>query len=86
MSLQYTQLVRDTIRKHRKGYTTMYTNKYKHCRTVKCYGGEKNKKLCRKIDEALIAVGSVGHSVNILKSKCPFYGYVNKSIIVRLPN
>ena len=80
--MRSTLLVRCLMTAHGKGQ--IFTNKYKTCRTVKCYSyaGEKDAALIKGIKEALTAAG-VQHSVKFHDVES-YYGSI-KSLIVRLP-
>ena len=50
-----TQIVRSVMRAHGKFSELVFTNSYKHCRTVKCYGG--SEEMSAEIRNMLSAAG-----------------------------
>lgn len=79
--MRSTLLVRCLMEAH--GKDTVYTNKYKTCRSVKCYAGfEDNTALINSITEALNAA-KIPFSVNCTASQN--HGYTPASLIIRLP-
>jgi hypothetical protein len=50
-----TQIVRSVMRSYDKPSYMVFTNSYKHCRTVKCYG--VNREMAEVIGHALQAAG-----------------------------
>lgn len=50
-----TTIVRAVMRRHGRPIDQIWTNSYKHCRTVKCYGG--TAEMAEEIGHALQACG-----------------------------
>lgn len=63
------------------GNVLVYTNSYKHCRTVKCYGG--SERLTSNLTEALTVAGVKNFKVKVQRSR----GWAsNENVtIVRIP-
>lgn len=79
--LEATKIARNIIRsaKGNKRYIALYTNKYKNCRTVKCYAG--NEETQRKIIQA-VGKELPQATVKVIMSPTG----IGKSLIVRIPN
>ena len=56
-----TLIARNVMRLHGKSIDLIWTNTYKHCRTVKCYGG--NAQLDLDLRNMLSAAGVGGFSI-----------------------
>ena len=76
-----TKIVRRVMKSF--GKSQVWTNKYKNCRTVKCYQSSVDDGMLKSIYEALDRNG-VGYSVSVKKISCP-EGYNSGSLIIRLP-
>lgn len=74
----YTKLVRQIMRKH--GKSTIYTNKHKNTRTVKCYENIRGNR--NMIHEIKTELGKLGIDFSIKKLHNSPYG---NSIIVTVP-
>ena len=73
-----TQIVRSVMRAHGKNPYMIFTNSYKHCRTVKCYGS--SVEMVGDIRTALVKAGVKHFSCNSKGN--PFR---SDSFIVRIP-
>lgn len=74
-----TKLVREIMRKF--GRIAIWTNKYKNCRTVKCYSGKRDAEMIKKIAKAL---GE--RNVEFSITETPGWAWhASDSIIVRVP-
>lgn len=82
-----TQLVRSVMRSFGRQSYEIWTNKYQHCRTVKCYtrAGEDYVSLFKEIRAALLAAGVNDFSIKHYKDANSFYHPLT-SLIVRIPN
>jgi len=86
--MRATLVVRDVMKQH--GKTMIWTNKYQHCRTVKCWAGAPNDKahaaLEADITAALRANGTRGIGFRPLTNSGSGHAYpAMNSFIVRLP-
>ena len=79
-----TQIVRGVMRAHGKPTYMIFTNSYKHCRTVKCYArGATPVELIGDIRTALVKAGVEKFSIKVR----PFSSFSRPvdSLIVRIP-
>jgi len=86
-----TQLVRNVMYKHESTRGLVFTNKYKTCRTVKCYFDPKvgAEELISDITSVLQTAGVQEFKIKTLKYTDPFLlgrmCYTFNSLIVRIP-
>ena len=73
-----TTIVRSVMRAHGHSAYMIFTNSYKHCRTVKCYGG--NNELVGDIRTALVKAGVKDFSIDSRDN-----AFRPDSFIVRIP-
>ena len=79
-----TQIVRSVMRAHGKPTYMIFTNSYKHCRTVKCYSRGNAIELIGDIRTALIKAG-VQHFKISTRANSAWGGPGVDSLIVRIP-
>jgi hypothetical protein len=79
-NLEATKIARNIIREENENITTMYTNKYKNCRTVKANVDSCNVANIRRRVEAQIP----GATVNIVKEGRSYYGAWSL-LVIRIP-
>lgn len=72
-----TAVVRNIMKHYGRSSELVFTNSYKHCRTVKCYG--YSDQMVEEISSALRLLGVKSFDV---KARCCGYG---RSTIVRIP-
>lgn len=82
MELKPTRLVRKIMRKH--GLITIFTNKYKTCRTVKCYGNIHHSKMQNMVKEIEARLGEIGVDYKVKHTDWDTYPLL-PGIIIRIP-
>ena len=86
-SVRPTQIVRSVMRAHGKPTYMLFTNAYKHCRTVKCYSRGNAIELIGDIRTALIEAGVENFTIKTIPGT-PWANRDNdslQSLIVRIP-
>lgn len=79
-----TQIVRSVMRAHGKPSELVFTNSYKHCRTVKCYSRGSAIELIGDIRTALIKAGVNNFKIRT-RADSAWRGPGVDSVIVRIP-
>ena len=80
-----TQIVRSVMRAHGKNPYMIFTNSYKHCRTVKCYV-HNDQSLQNLIDAIRRALEGAGvDELGFRVRPAPFWRAGVGSLIVRIP-
>lgn len=79
-----TQIVRSVMRAHGKPSYMVFTNAYKHCRTVKCYSRGNASAMIGDIRLALIRAGVQEFKITT-RADSAWRGPGVDSVIVRIP-
>ena len=82
-----TQIVRGVMRAYGRDALGIYTNNYKHCRTVKCYirPGLRHTELIGDIRTALVKAGVVDFQIKVIDTPAFSTHRLADSLIVRIP-
>lgn len=84
-TLDFTKIVRKVIRKHEKHVVWLYTNKYKHCRTVKV-ANKLSAAARQELVYSLTQAGCEDHSVYEISNRTVAWHGRRVSTIIRIPN
>ena len=80
-----TQVVRSVMRAYGQQSYEIWTNKYKDCRTVKCYATGQVSKMIEQIRAELIGAGVKEFTIKTYKD-ANSSEYLPPAVIVRIPN
>ena len=83
-TLVFTKIARKIVRKHERHITWLYTNKYKHCRTVKV-SNELSTAAKQELVDSLTQAGCEDCSVYEISRSNAWHGR-RVSTIIRIPN
>lgn len=75
-----TRVIREIMRKH--GHRDIYTNKYKNCRTVKCYSNPRTN--TKMFKELMTELKQHGMEFEIKITKAP-YKWSTAGVVIRVP-